>query len=436
MGKKKDYNKIPLSLRNDYENPEKLYNYALSLYKVKAFEEARVYFKLAANKGHKPSKIMLRKMNKKKHIDKYDFINAFLVFLMTILILTLISMFIYDLSNKKTPNSNTTPFVFSQQNQVEKKSSISSNINNPSEKNEKKISPKKISKRSLTTKEYLKEMQSKLKEMEIEKPEKLSLELEPLTLDLNNGQVNPSKQLLNMEKLELMVVHSALKNYKKINGFYPKNLKELTKNKPKNFLTYIPENMELVLGDNFYVLKNKSEIINSEEKNILEIDFYPFTNEIVITFGNLPLSKYKVASGREKLPFKKSEIQERVVNPNNGIGPLGTRGLVLEDNYAIHGTNNPNSIGNYVSLGCIRLLNANIELVYPYISLGTIFNVKENNPPKPILKNGLPNLIPKEKMVDFENKNQLNKDLKSNPENESNDFPNETEPNKTFKWRK
>ena len=48
---------------------------------------------------------------------------------------------------------------------------------------------------------------------------------------------------------------------------------------------------------------------------------------------------------RDPLPFKESKIEERVMNPNGGAGPLGTRGIVLQDHYAIHGTNNPSSIG-------------------------------------------------------------------------------------------
>ena len=59
------------------------------------------------------------------------------------------------------------------------------------------------------------------------------------------------------------------------------------------------------------------------------------------------------------------------MNPNGGEGALGTRGLVLQDHYAIHGTNNPSSIGSYTTLGCIRLLNENIETLYPYIPIGT-----------------------------------------------------------------
>jgi lipoprotein-anchoring transpeptidase ErfK/SrfK len=39
--------------------------------------------------------------------------------------------------------------------------------------------------------------------------------------------------------------------------------------------------------------------------------------------------------------------------------------------YAIHGTNVPNSIGGFVSYGCIRMLNADISDLYQRVSVGT-----------------------------------------------------------------
>jgi lipoprotein-anchoring transpeptidase ErfK/SrfK len=39
--------------------------------------------------------------------------------------------------------------------------------------------------------------------------------------------------------------------------------------------------------------------------------------------------------------------------------------------YAIHGTNVPNSVGGYVSYGCIRMLNTDITDLYDRVSVGT-----------------------------------------------------------------
>ena len=39
--------------------------------------------------------------------------------------------------------------------------------------------------------------------------------------------------------------------------------------------------------------------------------------------------------------------------------------------YAIHGTNNPGSIGGSVSYGCIRMFNADVLDLYGRVGLGT-----------------------------------------------------------------
>jgi lipoprotein-anchoring transpeptidase ErfK/SrfK len=55
--------------------------------------------------------------------------------------------------------------------------------------------------------------------------------------------------------------------------------------------------------------------------------------------------------------------------PNN---PMGAAALVLADNeLAIHGTNNPGSIGGFVSWGCIRMRNSDIMDIFERVSVGT-----------------------------------------------------------------
>jgi lipoprotein-anchoring transpeptidase ErfK/SrfK len=55
--------------------------------------------------------------------------------------------------------------------------------------------------------------------------------------------------------------------------------------------------------------------------------------------------------------------------PNN---PMGEAALVLsKGQYAIHGTNAPDSIGSFVSYGCIRMYNEDILDLYDRVSFGT-----------------------------------------------------------------
>lgn len=58
--------------------------------------------------------------------------------------------------------------------------------------------------------------------------------------------------------------------------------------------------------------------------------------------------------------------------PPGPKNPLGTRALVLSrDEYAIHGTNAPDSIGREASYGCIRMHNRDVEDLFQRVSVGT-----------------------------------------------------------------
>lgn len=54
-----------------------------------------------------------------------------------------------------------------------------------------------------------------------------------------------------------------------------------------------------------------------------------------------------------------------------GLGVPGTDGLF----YGIHGTNQPGSIGRYVTLGCIRMHNADVEWLFDRVPEGTLVEV-------------------------------------------------------------
>lgn len=67
-------------------------------------------------------------------------------------------------------------------------------------------------------------------------------------------------------------------------------------------------------------------------------------------------------------------IVSRILHPG---GILGTRWLGLNyDAYGIHGTNRPDSIGQMVSNGCIRLYNHHIEILFDYVPFGTPVSIR------------------------------------------------------------
>jgi lipoprotein-anchoring transpeptidase ErfK/SrfK len=51
---------------------------------------------------------------------------------------------------------------------------------------------------------------------------------------------------------------------------------------------------------------------------------------------------------------------------------MGAAAMLLSvDQYAIHGTNAPSSIGGFVSFGCIRMYNEDVLDLYRRVRVGT-----------------------------------------------------------------
>jgi lipoprotein-anchoring transpeptidase ErfK/SrfK len=62
--------------------------------------------------------------------------------------------------------------------------------------------------------------------------------------------------------------------------------------------------------------------------------------------------------------------------------PLGARAMYLgSSDYRIHGTNDPSTIGKFVSSGCIRLTNEDVEDLFSRVDVGTKVVVLPKNSP-------------------------------------------------------
>lgn len=55
----------------------------------------------------------------------------------------------------------------------------------------------------------------------------------------------------------------------------------------------------------------------------------------------------------------------------NEPGVLGTSAIYLEEDIAVHGTNNPDNLGQPVSHGCIRMTNEAVRRLYHEVEIGT-----------------------------------------------------------------
>jgi lipoprotein-anchoring transpeptidase ErfK/SrfK len=61
-----------------------------------------------------------------------------------------------------------------------------------------------------------------------------------------------------------------------------------------------------------------------------------------------------------------------VIAPGSPHNPMGVAAMTLAGtDYAIHGTNQPSSIGHFVSHGCIRMFNEDVTDLFSRVGIGT-----------------------------------------------------------------
>jgi len=105
----------------------------------------------------------------------------------------------------------------------------------------------------------------------------------------------------------------------------------------------------------------------------------------LLTHQDEVLKVYKISTGEGNItPVGNFEIVSRLVDPvwfppgGGAIPPespqnvLGTRWLGFDlSGYGIHGTIDPESIGDQVTAGCVRMYNEDVEELYSIIPRGT-----------------------------------------------------------------
>ena len=123
---------------------------------------------------------------------------------------------------------------------------------------------------------------------------------------------------------------------------------------------------------------------------------------LYLVLGNGKALRYGIGVGREGLTWSGAERVSRLAewpdwNPPEQMierqpylprfmaggegNPLGARALYLGDTlYRIHGTNQPSTIGTFVSSGCIRLTNEDIMDLYKRVKVGTRVVVLPSRP--------------------------------------------------------
>jgi len=128
--------------------------------------------------------------------------------------------------------------------------------------------------------------------------------------------------------------------------------------------------------------------IMKEHWNIV-VDKTHFTLDLMA--GGAVVKSYAVGLGKENsTPVGDFKIASRLKNPTwyhdgkvipfgNPDNPLGTRWMGFDlKSYGVHGTIAPESIGKAESLGCIRMLNADVEELFELVPVGTNIRIVES----------------------------------------------------------
>ncbi|MBP3040952.1 L,D-transpeptidase [Bacillaceae bacterium Marseille-Q3522] len=122
-------------------------------------------------------------------------------------------------------------------------------------------------------------------------------------------------------------------------------------------------------GDPFFIVNKQTNQAAYIRENRVQAVFSVATGK---TKELTPEGIFSVTVKAIRPYYRKGNI--RGGDPQN---PLGTRWIGFDAlqtegrTYGLHGTNNPASIGHYVSQGCIRFQNEAIESFFDLIPLGT-----------------------------------------------------------------
>lgn len=192
------------------------------------------------------------------------------------------------------------------------------------------------------------------------------------------------------EQETLVALSSAMKNYRETNGSWPDSLEQLTQPFPNNWLAgsndvmeeqFVPILARLkqgttrngMTGQGAEVELNPGQHAKPFFAEPLEIIVDMKQHRLAVVSGEIMLRSYRVGLGGDKTPEGTFRISDKVMNPNGkSNGEFGSRGMQLSDtNYAIHGTNEPDSVGKDESLGCIRMLKEDVEELFDLVPAGT-----------------------------------------------------------------
>ncbi len=141
-------------------------------------------------------------------------------------------------------------------------------------------------------------------------------------------------------------------------------------------------------------VKKEEPAATDPEKKSLEkkISINLAARSLALFEGTEKIRLYPIGPGTPYTPtpvgyykIRSKDVNPSWTNPKNGETipsgpscPLGYRWMQIQGNYGIHGTNNPDSIGHYVSNGCIRMHEKDVEALFDLVKIGTPVEITYN----------------------------------------------------------
>lgn len=219
----------------------------------------------------------------------------------------------------------------------------------------------------------------------------------------DSSSLQPAATAWIKKQEDTAVLSSGIKAYASKNKRVPSHLSELVKSFPNNWIS----GNTALMKQNFAKI---AELVDSsratnkgkgaspkdsgkghQSSSSSDLGDRPYFHEplkiivdkenhrLAVVSGNVILRNYKVGLGGDKTPESDFVISDKVMNPNGSDrGEFGSRGMQLSDsNYAIHGTDHPDSIGKDESQGCIRMAREDVEELFDLIPKGTKVHISK-----------------------------------------------------------
>lgn len=222
------------------------------------------------------------------------------------------------------------------------------------------------------------------------------------------------------EEEQTIVTVSAIQAYQVMNQAWPQHIDDLTQDYPRNILPgyseYMQEHFDEIVVQTMGSEADANQDAGSPNRasptgqdsidpptlqsaqlqEPLEIIVDTANYRLALVSGNKVLRNYPVGLGGEETPEGEFIISEKVRDPLGVVdGVFGTRGMTLSDTlYAIHGTNEPETIETDFSLGCVRMLDEDIEELFDMIPLHTKVTITSNTLPDEIIRSETPRSVP------------------------------------------